>query len=115
MHTQLSERLYGHGSDLPLQWHRKLLASVLEQLQISLANWLGGGCIGGLAEYDCKAGWHKFLSMCYIDLPPGFSGGALDPIKDGTYSRIGTLPNCEIAAQVAKKNIRSDRQIINQS
>ena len=55
---------------------------------------LGGGCIGGLVEDACKAGYHKIASVCYIDVPAGFSGSGLDPIKGGTYSRVGTIPTC---------------------
>jgi hypothetical protein len=33
--------------------------------------------------------------MCYYtDVPDGFSGSALDPIKGGTYSRVGKVPDC---------------------
>ena len=52
-----------------------------------------GLCVGGLVEDACKAGYHKILSVCWIDVPAGFSGSSLDPIKDGTYSRTGTIPN----------------------
>ena len=52
-----------------------------------------GICIGGLVEDDCRAGYHKILSVCWIDVPAGFSGSSLDPIKDGTYSRAGSLPS----------------------
>ena len=54
---------------------------------------LFGLCVGGLVEDDCKAGYHKVLSVCWIDVPAGFSGSPLDPIKGGTYTRLGTIPS----------------------
>ena len=75
----------GVGSYSPVHW---------DSCKSRATKWLGHGCIGGLVEYSCKSGFHKVASMCYIDVPDGFSGSALDPIKDGTYSRTGTVPSC---------------------
>lgn len=56
--------------------------------------WLGGGCIGGLVEDDCRAGFHKTASMCYLDVPSGMSGSSLDPMK-GSYTRaVNGTPSC---------------------
>lgn len=55
--------------------------------------WLGGGCVGGTVEDSCRSGYHKTASMCYVDVPAGMSGSALDPVK-GTYNLSPSTPSC---------------------
>ena len=83
--TGLTCHYNGQGSYSPVHW---------DGCKSRAPKWLGGGCIGGLTEDSCRAGYNKVLSMCYINVPPGFSGSGLDPMKTGTYSRTGRLPEC---------------------
>jgi len=58
-------------------------------------DWLGGGCVGGLVEDSCKAGWHKVASVCWLDVPAGMSGSPQDAMK-GSYTRaVNGTPGCD--------------------
>ena len=55
--------------------------------------WLGGGCIGAFVEDGCRGGYHKFLSVCYLDLPADMTGSSQDPVKH-TYNLSPSSPTC---------------------
>ena len=56
--------------------------------------WLGGGYIGGTVTDPCRDGYKNIGSLCYIQVPSGFTGSGSDPIKPNPYSRTGKAPSC---------------------
>ncbi len=74
----------GSASYSPVHW---------DNCKSRAPKWLGGGCVGGTVEDSCRSGYHKTASMCYLDVPAGMSGSALDPMK-GTYNLSPSTPSC---------------------
>ena len=56
---------------------------------------LFGGCMGGLVYKGCSGNYKDVAGVCWIQPPSGWSGTGLDPIKPGTYSRSGSMPQCQ--------------------
>ena len=83
--TGLTCHYNGVGSYSPVHW---------SSCASRAPGWLGGGCIGGTVTDSCQSGYTNVASMCYIQVPSGFTGSALDPLKGGTYSRTGRSPSC---------------------
>ena len=63
---------------------------------------VGGDCLPGIVDNDCRSGYHKVAGVCYVDTPSGFGGTGADPTRP-TYNRgAGTVPN--LACPAGKEN-----------